>query len=108
MVVLTPAVLRSNHDHQSTAATDKPSSTENRYTHAEVSFLAGTYMVANAADRTSVSKPERLSAGYQVCSSLKRGITQGDVIDSLRGRYDFADLLVTAADENLCPENLTS
>jgi hypothetical protein len=107
LVVLTPVTLHSDQEHKTAAATDKPSP-KKPYTHAEVSFLAGTYMVANVTDSRSVPKPERVSVGYQACTSFKRGLTQDDVIDSLHYRYDFADLLVTAAYEDLCPEILTS
>jgi hypothetical protein len=104
LVVLAPVALRSDRERQSATTTEKPSSAKKPYTRAEVSFLAGTGMVANVKDRTSVSKPERVSAGYQACASLKRGSAQGDVIDSLHHRYDFADILVTTAYEDLCPE----
>ncbi|GHJ40881.1 DUF732 domain-containing protein [Streptomyces sp. TS71-3] len=104
MVVLTPVALRSDRERQPATITEKSSSVKKQYTRAEVSFLAGTGMVANVKDRTSVSKPERVSVGYQACASLKRGFAQGDVIDSLGYRYDFADVLVAAAYEDLCPE----
>lgn len=107
LVVLAPVALHSGQDHKEVTTTDKPSPAKKPYTRAEVSFLAGTYMVANAADRRSVPKSERVSVGYQACASIKRGLTQDDVIDDLHYRYDFADLLVTAAYEDLCPEILT-
>lgn len=108
LVVLTPVALQSGQEQKAVAATNKPAPAKKPYTRAEVSFLAGTYMVANATDSRSVPKPERVSVGYQACASFKRGLTQDDVIHSLHYRYDFADLLVTAAYEDLCPEILTS
>jgi len=107
LIVLTPVALNSDQEPKAVAAPDKPSPAKKPYSRAEVSFLAGTYMVANATDRRSVPKSERVSVGYQACASLERGLTQDDVIDSLHYRYDFADLLVVAAYEDLCPEILT-
>lgn len=108
LVVLAPVALHPGQGQKAAAATDQPSPIKKSYTRAEVSFLAGTYMVANASDSRSVPKPERVSVGYQACASFKRGLTQDDVIDSLHHRYDFADLLVMAAYEDLCPEILAS